>query len=136
MTPQEVKLWNWLREQIVPAGFHMRRQVPIDCYIVDFACLPARLVIELDGAQHGSAEGLQADALRDKRLAALGYEVLRFSNHAVDHQKPSVLETIYAALVRRHAAEPTRPALRAGHPPLQGRDQASSPSMRTSNEVR
>jgi very-short-patch-repair endonuclease len=98
LTPQEVKLWNWLREAIAPAGFPMRKQVPIDRYIVDFAYLSRRLVIEVDGAQHALGPRASADRLRDAKLAELGYHVLRFSNHEIDREKAVVLDTIYAAL--------------------------------------
>jgi very-short-patch-repair endonuclease len=98
LTPQEVKLWNWLREAIAPAGFPMRKQVPIDRFIVDFACLSRRLVIEVDGAQHGVEPVASADRIRDVRLAELGYRVLRFSNGQVDREKAVVLDTVYAAL--------------------------------------
>ena len=36
-----------------PKGTHFRRQVPIGPYVTDFACMASRLVIELDGSQHG-----------------------------------------------------------------------------------
>ena len=98
MTRHEVKLWNWLREAIEPTGFHMRRQVPIDRFIVDFACLAARLVIEVDGEQHGSDVGRARDSERDLRLAELAYRVLRFTNRDIDREKHVVLATIDAAL--------------------------------------
>jgi very-short-patch-repair endonuclease len=52
LTPQEAKLWVKLRE-LKPLGFHFRRQAPIGRYIVDFASLKQRLIIEVDGGQHG-----------------------------------------------------------------------------------
>ena len=52
MTRQEVKLWVRLRE-LRELGFHFRRQSPIARYIVDFECRRRRLVIEVDGMQHG-----------------------------------------------------------------------------------
>ena len=51
MTDAERALWRILRQRQVE-GKRFRRQVPIDCYIVDFACLEARLIIEVDGGQH------------------------------------------------------------------------------------
>jgi very-short-patch-repair endonuclease len=103
MTPQEVKLWNWLREGLSPQGFHFRRQAPIGLYIVDFACLRARLVIELDGSQHGSPAGQESDRKRKRELNLLGYRVLRFWNHEIDREKQSVMDTIFAALHERPA---------------------------------
>ncbi|CAH1651472.1 Very-short-patch-repair endonuclease [Hyphomicrobiales bacterium] len=97
MTPQEVKVWNWLREEIVPAGFHFRRQVAIDRYVVDFACLKRSLVVEIDGIQHGFDDHT-ADRIRDSKLAALGFHVLRFTNNDVDRDKRAVLDTIFSAL--------------------------------------
>src|SRR4051812_20581835 len=51
LTPEEAKLWVHLRA-LRPQGLHILRQVPIASYVVDFACLKHRLVIELDGGQH------------------------------------------------------------------------------------
>jgi very-short-patch-repair endonuclease len=48
LTPQEVKVWVKLRE-LKALGFHFRRQAPIGRYIVDFASLHARIVVEIDG---------------------------------------------------------------------------------------
>jgi very-short-patch-repair endonuclease len=108
MTPQEVKLWVHLRA-LKGQGFHFRRQVPRDGYIVDFACLKSKLVIEIDGAQHGEPGQLQRDAERDARLAAAGFKVLRFWNNEVNENLDGVVEKIY-----RHTAE------RRKIPPLEG----------------
>jgi very-short-patch-repair endonuclease len=99
LTPQELKLWNWMREGPVRQGHHFRRQVPIGRFIVDFACLKPALIIEVDGNQHGSDLGRLRDAARDRWLASAGYRVLRFSNHDVDHAKEVVMDTILAALL-------------------------------------
>ncbi len=56
MTPQEVKLWVHLR-YFKEQGFHFRRQAPIGPLIVDFAEKTRRLVIEVDGSQHGFPGG-------------------------------------------------------------------------------
>jgi very-short-patch-repair endonuclease len=98
MTDHEVKLWNWLREDIKPIGFHFRRQVPIGRFVVDFACLKAKLVVEVDGVQHALG-GLDADIKRDAVLAKMGFRVLRFWNGEIDHETAMVLDTIHAALV-------------------------------------
>ena len=50
MTDAERHLWRHLRLQSL--GVQFRRQVPIGPYILDFACLRRKLVIELDGGQH------------------------------------------------------------------------------------
>jgi very-short-patch-repair endonuclease len=92
---------------------HFRRQVPREGYIVDFACLKSKLVIEIDGAQHGEPTGLRQDAERDVRLAAGSFGVLRFWNNEVNENLAGVVETIYREVVAR---DPTRLASRATLP--------------------
>jgi len=71
-----------------------RRQYIIGSYIVDFYCHKAKLVIELDGSQHYSAQEMQYDALRTCYLDSLGIKVLRFSNLDVQREFRSVCEMI------------------------------------------
>jgi very-short-patch-repair endonuclease len=79
MTDAERALWRLLRQRQI-SGLRFRRQVPIDHYIVDFACLEARLVIEVDGGQHFESE---ADKRRDAYLHSQGFRVLRLWNNDV-----------------------------------------------------
>src|SRR4051794_34921571 len=58
----EQKLWYFLRNKQIN-GLRFRRQYPLGPYFADFVCLPARLVIEVDGSQHGEA-GQAAHDLR------------------------------------------------------------------------
>jgi very-short-patch-repair endonuclease len=51
MTDAERILWQHLRARRL-AGFKFRRQLIIEPYIVDFACIEARLIVEADGGQH------------------------------------------------------------------------------------
>jgi very-short-patch-repair endonuclease len=104
MTPQEVKLWVHLRAS-KDQGLHFRRQVPREGYIVDFACLKSKIVIEVDGAQHGEPGLSDKDAERDARLSAGGFKVLRFWNNEVNESLDAVVETIYREAVAR---DPTR----------------------------
>ncbi|ENX29450.1 hypothetical protein F890_02567 [Acinetobacter sp. CIP 64.7] len=53
------------------------------------------LVIECDGSQHFTNEGLEADRVRDEALAQLGLKVLRFDNGQVIEQLDNVVEVIY-----------------------------------------
>jgi very-short-patch-repair endonuclease len=94
LTPQEAKLWVRLKE-MKSQGLHFRKQVPIKNYIIDFACLSKKLLIEVDGEQHGLNNGRERDCIRDSELCALGYRVLRFWNHEVDKEIESVLDTIW-----------------------------------------
>jgi very-short-patch-repair endonuclease len=81
-TDAERRLWRRLRA-LKPLGFHFRRQVPVDRYIVDFMCYAARLIIELDGGQHAQGDGPRTDSNRDAYLRSQGFDVLRFWNNDV-----------------------------------------------------
>jgi very-short-patch-repair endonuclease len=99
-TDAERVLWSELRDhRLNGAGF--RRQVPVDDYIADFMCHAAKLVIELDGGQHFSDRGEQADAARSAVIETKGFQVLRFSNHDVMTNRVGVLETIATAIAER-----------------------------------
>jgi len=74
------------------------RQKPILNCIVDFYCPAANLVIECDGSQHLTDEGLEADRIRDEALAQLGLKVLRFDNGQVLKEGKEVLEEIYKSI--------------------------------------
>jgi len=105
MTEVELRLWIRLRgEQI--GGHRFRRQVPIGPYVVDFACLKARLVVELDGGQHATAG--ERDERRTAWLESRGFAVLRFWNTDVLESLDGVLEKISAALTQ--TPSPTLPA--------------------------
>jgi very-short-patch-repair endonuclease len=64
---------------------------------VDFLCLEKRLIIELDGAQH--MDNKIYDTKRTEWLMAHRFNVLRFWNHDVFQQTPSILEVIMTALL-------------------------------------
>ena len=98
MTDAERALWLLIRCKQL-GGHRFRKQVPIGKYIVDFLCLDARLVIELDGGQHSETQS--ADAARDAWLHSQGFRVLRFWNHDVTQNQEGVLTTILAALAAR-----------------------------------
>ena len=96
-TIAERKLWLELR-QLRERGQHFRRQAPLEGYIVDFASLAHRMVIEVDGIQHHATQGLTADAARDAHLRWRGYTVSRFSNGDVRDFRDGVMMHILAAL--------------------------------------
>ena len=95
MTDAELRLWTRLRVEQID-GYRFRRQVPIGPYVVDFACLKARLVIEVDGGQHVQAK--EQDDKRTAWLASQGFRVLRFWDNDVLTQTDGVLEAIRVAL--------------------------------------
>ncbi len=100
-TDAERRLWRCLRHRAL-GGFKFRRQHPIGRYIADFACIQARLVVELDGGQHAAAP---ADAARTRVLQGQGYCVLRFWNNDVLARPQAVLGQILAALRVRSRAD-------------------------------
>jgi very-short-patch-repair endonuclease len=112
-TDAERALWQRLRRLSV-GGSHFRRQATIGPYFADFACHPARLVIELDGGQHNEDTGLARDAKRTADLESRGYRVLRFWNNDVLSNTEGVMETI-AAAVRGAAPPPPTPPRHASH---------------------
>ena len=79
MTEAEVVLWTFLRKRNLN-GFKFRRQHPIGPYVADFACVPAKLVVEVDGATHWTTEQLKQDARRTAFLEATGWSMLRVTN--------------------------------------------------------
>jgi len=79
-------------------GYHFRRQVALEGYIVDFACFGARLIVEVDGGQHGVIAHARRDAERDARLVAEGVRILRVWNSDIDDNVDGVMDAIVAAL--------------------------------------
>ena len=100
MTDAEQLLWQRIRRKQI-LGLQIYRQKPILNFIVDFYCPKAHLVIECDGGQHYTAEGLEADQNRDHALSKLGLLVLRFSNHQILTEIDAVVERIYCVVEQR-----------------------------------
>ncbi|MGQ0834898.1 MAG: endonuclease domain-containing protein [Gammaproteobacteria bacterium] len=105
MTDAERKLWNALRNRRLQ-GYKFRRQQLIGDYIVDFVCLEKKLVIELDGGQHGETKARRYDAARTMRLADHGFCVARFWNHEVLNETDAVLHAILQTLTAPHPPHP------------------------------
>ena len=91
-TAAENVLWQELRGGKL--GVKFRRQHAIEGYIVDFVCLAARLVVEVDGEVHQEISQAEYDAGRTAELQALGYRLIRFHNAQVQHQLPETLRQI------------------------------------------
>jgi very-short-patch-repair endonuclease len=106
-TDAEIKLWRHLR-QLPMSGSHFRRQVPIGAYVADFACMASKLLIEVDGGQHGEAENASRDEARTRWLEAEGYRVIRFWNNEIINNIDGVMEAIYVAVYGASHAEPMR----------------------------
>ena len=102
-THAEFHLWQRLRRNQLGARF--RRQVAIGPFIVDFACLSRRLIVECDGSQHADNP---YDRARDARLARAGFRVLRFWNDAILGDTQSVCAAIQDALAAPPLPRPPR----------------------------
>ena len=72
------------------------RQKPLGSYIADFYSRRAKLVIEIDGSQHYTEEGLEYDRIRTEYLNSRGLNVMRFTNYEIDHNFDEVCEKINA----------------------------------------
>jgi very-short-patch-repair endonuclease len=97
MTDAELLLWSKLR-RIQLKGFQFYRQRIIGNYIADFYCAKASLVVELDGGQHFTDEGTEADRKRDDYMERQGIKVLRFSDRDVFKNLEGVMQRIYENL--------------------------------------
>ena len=92
-------LWQFRHQ-----GWHFRRQVQLGPFYADFACLHAKLVIEVDGDTHGTDDAMDHDAARTEYLNSRGIHVLRFTNadamnnpEGVHAEVASVLAAVAAA---------------------------------------
>jgi very-short-patch-repair endonuclease len=99
-TAAEERLWGRLRGRKLK-GFKFARQAPLGPYFGDFVCRECKLVIELDGATHGTEAEIERDERRSAYLANQGYRILRFTNAEMFETADSVIETILAALEQR-----------------------------------
>jgi len=92
-TSAEATLWGILKSKKLD-GRKFRRQHGISNFIVDFCCPSEKLVIEIDGDQHGDYEQIEKDKMRDKYLEGLGFTVLRFENKFVFQDQDYITEEI------------------------------------------
>jgi very-short-patch-repair endonuclease len=99
-TDAERKLWRLLRDKQL-GGVRSRRQQPIGPYVVDFVCPEARLVVELDGSQHGEEENAKYDEARTAWLESRGYRVVRFVNRDMLKSPETVADAIGNFLRKR-----------------------------------
>ena len=125
-TDVEKKLWHRIRDKQIE-DFRFRRQRPIGKFIVDFICIDARLIVELDGGQH--AENALGDSKRTEFLESLGYKVLRFWNNEVIENMEGVLERVREELLSTRSPTPPSALPLAG----EGTDRASADISASTN---
>jgi len=116
-------MWSIIRAKRF-AGMKFRRQHVIGDYIADFVCLPARLVVEIDGDTHGCDQAQRRDAKRTETIERAGYRVIRFWNdYVLNDTDGGVADTLLEALMT--SALPHAEKAR-----LEAEGYVSSPSVR------
>jgi very-short-patch-repair endonuclease len=92
--PEDV-LWALLRDRRLD-GLKFRRQVPLLAYTVDFLCFDRKLIVELDGHQHGWQA--EYDAARTEEIERHGFTVIRFANAEILNDRDAVIAAIRRAI--------------------------------------
>ncbi|MEM1132232.1 MAG: DUF559 domain-containing protein [Pseudomonadota bacterium] len=110
-TPAERKLWQYLSKRQLH-GYKLSRQIPIDPYVCDFVCRSEKLIIELDGYSHETAQ--KANANRTRYLQQQGYRIIRFTNDNVFQNVEGVLVEIQKYLQSLDRPTPSPSRLREG----------------------
>ncbi len=96
-TRAEKMLWEALRRKQL--GVRIRRQHPIEDFVLDFYCAEARLAIEVDGPVHEEQQGY--DRWRDRQLATWGIDVLRVPELRVRKELDAVVREMADELKER-----------------------------------
>lgn len=122
MSFSEVLLWQQLRKE--PGGFRFRRQNPQLGYRLDFACLEARFAIEVDSEAHERGDRPERDAVRDQRLATIGFTTLRIPAAEILKDLDAVITGIVATCRERGPLH-HRPS--DGPPPRSGEEFKEQP---------
>jgi very-short-patch-repair endonuclease len=98
MTKAEACLWKYALRARQMKGYSFRRQRPIMDFIVDFACLELKLIIEVDGYTHSLDETILKDNVKQRTLENAGYHVIRFSDNEVLKDMSNVILKIEASI--------------------------------------
>jgi very-short-patch-repair endonuclease len=119
-------LWERLRERQI-SGHRFKRHYPIAGHIVDFACVPHRLVVELENSAHRHPDEIERDRQRTMALIQQGWTVIRLADADIADRLEQVITTItrHLPILPRKAGEVDR--TRSG-PEGVGLEEAASPS--------
>ncbi|MBR3442462.1 MAG: guanylate kinase [Bacteroidaceae bacterium] len=104
MHPTDAEAFLWLNIKGRQTGYRFRRQYVVGEYIVDFVCLKAMLVVEVDGGYHMEPSQKIIDDVRTDYLRSQGFEVVRFSNEDVMYNIENVLKKIGKMVEERTAS--------------------------------
>jgi very-short-patch-repair endonuclease len=99
-TEAERRLWEAIRNRRL-GNFKFVRQLSIGPYIADFACRDQKLIVEVDGATHGTETEVSHDERRSAYLRGQGYRILRFWNDDIFKGLTDVCDAILLALAER-----------------------------------
>ena len=94
-TRQEKRLWY---DFLSAYPIRFQRQKTIGNFIVDFYCHKAKLIIEIDGNQHYTEDGLAYDKERCDLLKGFDLQILRFKNLDIDEHFHVVCDVINEAI--------------------------------------
>ncbi len=94
-TEQEKRLWY---DFLSKYEIRFQRQKAIDNFIADFYCHKAKLIVEIDGSQHYTAEGIQKDEFRTEILEGYDLKIIRFTNRQISTNFRGVCEYIDTAV--------------------------------------
>lgn len=94
-TPQEKHLWY---DFLANYEIRFQRQKAIDHFIADFYCHKAKLVLEIDGSQHYTEEGMRKDEFRTEILEGYDLKIIRFTNRQINTNFRGVCEYIDAVV--------------------------------------
>jgi very-short-patch-repair endonuclease len=119
MSPPERLLWWALRQR--PEGFRFRKQCPQGPYSLDFACLSARLAIEVDGEGHDRGDRPARDAARDRYLQDLGFLTMRIPAAEVFNNLEGIVLGVVDVCRTRGPLH--HPPAAGGPPPRSGEEQ-------------
>ena len=100
-TPAEARLWSALRRDAL--GVPFRRQHPIGPFVVDFCCLPRKLIVEVDGSVHDREDVREQDEWREAWLTSHGFRVVRFTNDDITDRLEAVIDSLRTILAEQHA---------------------------------
>ena len=100
-TSAELAMWKRLRNRQL-SGMKFARQVSIGAYFADLVCRDLKLIVEIDGATHASAEEIANDQTRDAFLHAEGYRIFRVLNNDVHTNIDGVFDSLLAFASERN----------------------------------
>ncbi|NJS14246.1 MAG: DUF559 domain-containing protein [Sphingopyxis sp.] len=106
MTLPEVLLWQQLKKR--PGGYQFRKQHPVGSYVLDFACIRARLAIEVDGEAHNRGDRPERDAARDAFVLTQGFITIRIPVAEVLNDLVGVVQFITEQCRQRAHPNPPR----------------------------